>query len=75
MDKDTLYGVAMRTPVPVYGARKDKVNIERGGHAYCIVILFKLGQVIGRAYKYLECNGCPDRSWPAARVPRSLLQA
>ena len=45
--------------VPVYGARKDKVNIERGGRGYCIVILFKLGQVIGRAYKYLECNGCP----------------
>ena len=28
MDKDTLYGVAMRTPVPVYGARKNKVNVE-----------------------------------------------
>lgn len=51
----------MRTPVPVYEARKDKVNIERGGRGYCIVIPFKLGQVIGRAYKYLECNGCPDR--------------
>lgn len=48
--------------VPVYGARKDKVNIERGGRGYCIVILFKLGQVIGRAYKYLECNGCPRSS-------------
>lgn len=49
------------TPVPVYGARKDKVNIERGGRGYCIVIQFKLGQVIGHAYKYLECNGCPRR--------------
>lgn len=55
-----MYRVAMRTPVPVYEARRDKVNIERGGRGYCIVIQFKLGQVIGRAYKYLECNGCPD---------------
>lgn len=53
--------IAMRTPVPVYEARKDKVNIERGGRGYCIVIPFKLGRVIGRAYKYLECNGCPDQ--------------
>lgn len=75
MDKDTLYRVAKRKPVPVYGARRDKVNIERGGHGYCIVILFKLGQVIGRAYKYLECNGCPDRGGLLARVPRILLQA